>query len=171
MSVGKDERYVVSAINRDLLKKGIIVILAIVVLVGLFSFLVKPKYFFCYNGETITLCEGRIGWLDGHPVTRFKPMAMDAEDAKAITGKKFSTIESARKDLLAFAESSIQKRRAQIREMEQKLATQYRSLLKEYLIAKEMGAKTFDKQIKALSSWLEAFGQAEAESPQKSKKE
>ena len=162
MDQGKNERYVVSAINRDLLKKGIIAALVFIVLLGLFYFNIKPKYFFTYNGKTIELCEGRFSWLDSHSVAGFRPLAIGAEDAKAIAGKKFSSIEDAKKELLELTKSNIQRRRTGIKGLEQKLATQYRALLEEYIIAREMGAKNFDKQIKALSSWLEAFGQPQA---------
>ena len=170
MEATKDDRFVLSAVNRDLLKKGLIGLLAFLILVGLFSLIVKPKYFFKYNGETLVLCEGRIGWLDGHPVAGFNPLPLIAEDAKEIAGQKFATIEEAKEALLAFAEANIKKRRAEVRALEQKLVSQYRALLDEYLIAKEMGSKSVDKEIKALKSWLDAFGQPEKEVEQKEHK-
>ncbi len=173
MEVTKDDRYVVSAVNRDLFKKGLIGVLAILVLLALFTLIVKPKYFFKYNGETITLCEGRIGWLDGHQMAGFSPLPLEPEDAKAISGKKFATVEEAKEALLDFAQGKIKERRAKVQALEKKLATQYRALLKEYIIAKEMGAKNVDEQINALAGWLKAFDKpiVKAESEQVKTKE
>ncbi len=170
MEASKDERFVVSGVNRNLLKKGLIALLAVVVLLGLLVLIVKPKYFFTYNGKQIVLCEGRIGWLDGHPVAGFNPLPFQAEDAKKITGQKFASVDDARQALLKFAENNIKKRRAEVKELEQKLVDQYRALLDEYVAAREMGAKGVDKEINALSSWLEAFGQPETKVKQEQKK-
>ncbi len=167
MEATRDDKFVVSAVNGNLLKKGLIGLLALIVLAGLFLLVVKPRYFFTYNGKEIVLCEGRLGWLDGHPVGGFNPMPLQAEEAKEITGQKFTSVEEAREALLKFAEAGIKKRRAELKELEQKLAGQYRALLNEYVIAREMGAKGLEKKIDALTSWLEAFGHPAAETGKK----
>ena len=152
-----DQRYRVSAVNRNLLQKGGLIGGIILIVFALIFLSLPVKYFFVLNDGTLSLCVGRIGWIDGSKDKGFEPVYLGEEkdpELTALLEKKFKTKEEALEALKPYALHRMHKHLAEIADLEQKMFYHYHILLGEFLAAKQSGIENLDQNIEALKSWL-----------------
>ncbi|MBW1975551.1 MAG: hypothetical protein JRI45_08260 [Deltaproteobacteria bacterium] len=158
----EDQRYRVSGVNRNLLQKGGL-IGAVLLIAGVLAFLSLPtRYYYVYKDGMLSLCVGRIGWLDGSKEKTFEPVYLgekaDAE-LQQILEMKFKNKEEALEALQPYIVKRVNRHISEIANMEQKLFEHYHVLLGECIAAKQSGLEGFDESIETLKLWLKMFSE------------
>ncbi len=156
------QRFSLSGINRDFLKKAIIIGGALVAVLAIAFLAIPTKYYFVLKGGKLELCVGRIGWIDGLRDRGFEPVYLGKEkdeELNVLLSKKFKTRDEALEALVPVALHRIHKRVSSLAEVEKSLFEQYHILLGEYMAAKQAGVEGLDVPIEALKGWLEMYKQ------------
>ncbi len=154
MQTSGETQVVVSGINRNLLKRGSLIVLVLGVVGTLVLFSMPAHYYFRAEKGGLALCKGRLWGFIGTPVENYGFIPVTAEGAKALVGQPYDTVEAALADLRPIVAEAAKEGLAAVAPLERKLAQAYETVLPNVQGARLLGIQGYDQRAEAMSQWF-----------------
>ena len=154
---GDGRPYVVSAINRDLIRTATLVILGLALAVLALMIVLPNHYYFGVHHHSVTLYSVKIPGFMPIPVKGYENIPLDTDAARSLTERSFSNADEALAALKTFLTEQLKKQQEMITEKEKSLADAYRTYLPNLQGAVRIGIEDLDEQLKAIEGWVNYF--------------
>lgn len=149
-----DKRIVVSGINRNLLFKGFAILVGILIVGSLVLFATPSRYYFRAEKGGLGLCQGRLWGFIGSAVPGYGFIPANADGARALVGKPFTSPEEALNALRPILETAAREGVAAVAQKEKELAGVYKTVLPNFQGARLLGIQGYDARVEAMEKWM-----------------
>lgn len=149
------ERYVTSAVNRNLLTAAVVLAVAGAVAAVIVIAALPIRYCFLVKGGQLSLWKGKIVSVDGQRVESVTSFAVGEEDFQPLLRRSFETEEEARQGLRSFLFNRVGEMHGDLMELEKQLAGPYADLLEFSETARAQGVEGLEPYMGMIRQWLD----------------